>query len=56
MEDKLMTMEKYATYRVFKHKTTGDIKRVALEEIDAFEKTASNDWIELDNDPEGNDN
>ena len=30
----LMAMEKYATYRVFKHKTTGEVKRVALEEID----------------------
>ena len=50
-----MAMEKYATYRVFKHKTTGDIKRVALEEIENFEKTASNAWVEIDTDPEGND-
>ena len=46
-----MEMDKYATYRVFKHKTTGEIKRVAVEESEEFEKNASNDWIELDNDP-----
>tara|TARA_B100000131_G_C17567322_1_gene389393 strand:- start:131 stop:280 length:150 start_codon:yes stop_codon:yes gene_type:complete len=45
-------MEKYATYRVYKHKTTGEIKRVSPEEMTDFEKIASNEWIELDKDPE----
>ena len=29
-----MTMKKYATYRVFKHKTTGEVVRVAHTQDD----------------------
>jgi hypothetical protein len=47
-----MAMEKYATYKVFKHKTTGELRRVPLENTNELEKTASTDeWIELDVDP-----
>ncbi len=48
-----MSMEKYATYRVFKHKTTGEIRRVSVEDNNEIEKTAkTNNWIELDVDPQ----
>ena len=50
-----MSMEKYATYRIFKHKTTGELKRVLVSEDDSIEKIASlkdeNCWFELEEDP-----
>jgi hypothetical protein len=50
-----MAMEKYATYKVFKHKTTGEIRRVPVEDKTELEKTASTtNWIELDVDPQPN--
>ena len=50
-----MSMEKYATYKVFKHKTTGEIKRIAVEDSEELAKFATNetsDWLELDADPD----
>jgi hypothetical protein len=52
-----MTMNKYATYRVFKHKTTGEVIRVAhtedgvieLEKVSELENERC--WIEMDADP-----
>mgnify|MGYP003153808403 CR=1 FL=1 len=50
-----MSMEKYATYRVFKNKQTGEIKRVLVSEEETMDKIASltNErvWVELESDP-----
>ena len=49
-------MEKYATYRIFKNKQTGELKKIQLSEEDAITKVASlkdeKVWVELDHDPE----
>ena len=52
-------LTKYGTYRVFKHKETGEIKRILIKEAnnDLSLKKLSNIkdqgcWIELDEDPE----
>lgn len=49
-------MEKYATYRLFKNETTGEIKKVLVSTEDGLEKVASyednSEWVELDKDPE----
>tara|TARA_Y100000593_G_C4086542_1_gene226439 strand:+ start:70 stop:249 length:180 start_codon:yes stop_codon:yes gene_type:complete len=52
-----MTLTKYATYRVFKHKTTGEIVRVAhtsddkeLEKVSELKDERC--WIEMESDPE----
>lgn len=49
-------MEKYATYKIFKHKLTGDIKRVphtpdskGLKKLSEFSEDL---WVELDEDPD----
>ena len=51
-------MEKYATYRIFKNKQTGEIKRIQLSEENSMDKVASlkdeKAWVELDTDPENN--
>lgn len=52
-----MTMTKYATYRVFKHKTTGEIIRVKRTEDNAeITKVSSlkdeRCWVEMDSDPD----
>jgi len=46
-------MEKYGTYKVYKHKTTGDILRVLIDS-EEFQKVAEdmNAWIELKDDPD----
>ena len=52
-----MAMNKYATYRVFKHKQTGELVRVAHTN-DETEMTKVADlkdercWIEMDADPD----
>lgn len=45
-------MEKYGTYKVYKHKITGEIKRVSLNSED-LEKVSedSNQWEELEYEP-----
>lgn len=48
-------MEKYATYKVYKNKDTGEVKRVPLAEVkEESEKTASlkenDNWVEVDED------
>ena len=48
-------MEKYATYKIFKHKTTGEIKRVPVEDPEELSKYATgskSDWLELETDPD----
>lgn len=47
-------MEKYGTYHVFKHKTTGTIKKLLFKEGDGeLEKIASdNNWEEIFYDPD----
>ena len=52
-----MTMKKYATYRVFKHKTTGEVVRVAhTQDDDEMTKVSElkdeRCWIEVEQDPE----
>ena len=52
-----MTMTKYATYRVFKHKTTGEIIRIKrTEDNSEMTKVSSledeNCWIEVESDPD----
>ena len=51
-------MEKYATYRIFKNKQTGEIKRIQLSEEDSMSKVAGlkdeKVWVELETDPESN--
>ena len=51
-----MSMEKYATYRVFKHKTTGELKRIAITEEAELEKIAAafatSQWTEVHEDTE----
>ena len=43
-----MSMEKYATYRIFQNEVTKEVKRIALAEADELEKTASsNNWKEV---------
>lgn len=56
-----MTMNKYATYRVFKHKTTGEVIRVAhtndnkeLEKVSELKDERC--WIEMDEDPKDENN
>ena len=54
-----MTMNKYATYRVFKNKQTGEIVRVAHTSDDkemtkVSELKDEKCWIEMDIDPENN--
>lgn len=44
-------MEKYSTYLVYKHKVTGEIKRVPVTEEQELEKFASAEWEQLDYDP-----
>ena len=51
-----MSMEKYATYRIFEHKKTGKVVRVARTGDSAeHEKVAQyndlSDWAELDQEP-----
>lgn len=46
-------MEKYATYNVYQHKITGQIKRVPVGQEKELEKLASSlEWQQLDYDPE----
>ena len=43
-----MSMEKYATYRIFQNEITKEVKRIALAESDELEKTATaNNWKEV---------
>ena len=56
MEELNMSMEKYATYRIFEHKKTGKVVRVARTGDSAeHEKVAQyndlSDWAELDQEP-----
>ncbi|MBC8408596.1 MAG: hypothetical protein H8E12_07750 [Rhodobacteraceae bacterium] len=46
-------IEKYGTYKVYKHKLTGEIKRVPPNAATAFEKLASelDQWEEVPYDP-----
>ena len=46
-------MEKYGTYKVYKHKTTGEILRVIVDSED-FTKIANDlsNWKELESDPD----
>ena len=51
-----MSMEKYATYRIFEHKQTGKVVRVARTgDTTEREKVAQyndlSNWIELDQEP-----
>ena len=51
-----MAMDKYATYYVFMNKQTHEIKRVLLDELLEFEKTAEiSDWECLDTEPDKKD-
>jgi hypothetical protein len=43
-------LTKYATYRLFKNKKTGETKQVLLTE--ELEKLASEEWEELDAEPQ----
>jgi len=52
-----MTMIKYATYRVFKHKQTGELVRVAHTNDDIEMTKVANlkdeqCWVEMDTDPD----
>lgn len=47
-------MEKYAVYRVFVHTETGEVKRIPSQAESELEKVASNEWVEVDFDPEDN--
>ena len=55
-EGNIMSMEKYATYRIFEHKQTGKVVRVARTgDTTEREKVAQyndlSNWIELDQEP-----
>lgn len=42
-------MEKYATYELYKHKVTGELKRVPLSNDTELEKTAEDSsWIKVE--------
>ena len=53
-----MAMEKYATYRIFKNKQTGELKRILVSDEGSMNKVAGlkdeNCWVELETDPETN--
>jgi cell division septation protein DedD len=44
-------MEKYSTYTVYENTLTGELKRIPVGE--ELEKSAADEWRELDYDPEG---
>ncbi len=51
-------MTKYGTYKVFKHKVSGELLRLRYESPEDIEKIAElkdeRCWIELEEDPENN--
>jgi hypothetical protein len=51
-------MTKYGTYKIFKHKVSGELRRLRYESSEDIEKIAKlkdeRCWIELEEDPENN--